>query len=280
MASRRRECSCPICCEVPGDVAHALPCHHEFCLGCILRWLRGKRTCPLCRALISTVSFSEQEEDCLQCIIRRPREATSHAGSAGNSGDGHSPHGFVTCLASASQGTLSPAEQGGAGPEAVGGILPELWAELFRRRWNLLNPVRSWLQQWLQKIYGERWWQMKTAESGVLLALCIFGPDREVLAQRLQPRLRHHTALLVDGVLSIIETQCSQEVRRLRGCHAAQEEAESSGASSGPSASPEDAPALGGPPDSSLEHEAGPSEEALESSPGTCGTIPAEPEQP
>lgn len=277
MASGRREWSCPICCEVPGDIAHALPCRHEFCLGCILRWLRGNRTCPLCRRLISTVSFSEQEEDCLQCIIRHSREATSHAAG---SRDGHSTHGPVASPAFALQGTLSHAEQGAAGPEAVGGILPELWAELFRRRRNLLNPVRFCLQQWLQKIYKDRWWQVKTAESSILLALCIFGPDREVLLQRLQPRLQQYTALLVHGVLSIIETECSREVQRLRGCHTAQEEAESPGASSGPSATPGDAPASGRPADSSAEHEAGTSEEAPEGSPSTCGTTPAEPKQP
>lgn len=280
MASGRREWSCPICCKVPGDIAHALPCRHEFCLGCILRWLRGKRTCPLCRRLISTVRFSEQEGDCLQCIIRHPREATSHAGNTASSRDGHSTHGFVTCLTSASEETLSAAEQGATGPEAVGGILPELWAELFQRRWNLLNPVRSWLQQILQKIYREHWWEIKTVESAILLALCIFGPDREVLVQRLQPRLQHHTALLVDGVISLIETECSQEVRRLRGCHAAQEEAESPGANSGPSASPGGAPTSGGPPETGMEHEASMSEEALGRSPSTYGTTPAEPEEP
>lgn len=254
MASGGREWSCPICCEVPGDIAHALPCQHEFCLGCILRWLRGTRTCPLCRRLVSTVSFSEREEDCLHCIVRHPREA----GNSGGSRDGHDGS--------------APAEQSAAGPEAVGGILPELWAELFRRRWHLLNPVRSWLQQWLQKIYQERWWQVKTAESSILLALCIFGPDRHVLQERLQPRLRRHTALLVQGVLSIIETQCSQEVRRLRGCHHAQQQGESPGASSGPPASPGDEAASG--------CEAGRAEGALQGSPSRFGTVPAGLEQP
>lgn len=280
MATGRRQWSCPICCEVPRDIAHALPCGHEFCLGCILRWLQGNRTCPLCRGLISAVRFSEQEEDCLQCVIRRPGQATSQAGNAAGSSDGLGTHSPVASPASASQGTPSPAEQGAAGPAAVGGILPELWAELFRRRWNLLDPVRSWLQQWLQKIYRERWWQVKTAESSILLALCIFGPDREVLMQRLQPGLRHYTSLLVRGVLRIIETQCSQEVRRLRGGHAAREEAESAGASSGPSASPGDAPTSGGPPGSDVEHEAGTSDEGPEGSPSTSATIPAQPEQP
>ncbi|XP_072778372.1 uncharacterized protein [Taeniopygia guttata] len=276
MASRRSEQSCPICCEVPRNIAHALPCCHQFCLGCILRWVRAIHTCPLCRRLISTIMFSEQEEDCLQCIITHPSEAASHAGNADGSRDGRSTRRPVASLASALQGTLSPAEQGAAGPEAVGGILPELWAELFRRRCSLLSPVRAWLQQCLQKIYREQWWLVQTVKSSILLILCTFGPDKEVLLQQLQPRLQRYTALVVQGTLGIIETQCSQEVRRLWGCHAAPEEAESPGASSGPSARHGDAPTSGGPPDAGVEHEAS---GALEGSPSSCGSIPAEPEQ-
>ncbi|OWK59640.1 hypothetical protein RLOC_00000158 [Lonchura striata] len=251
MASRRKEQSCPICCEMPRDMAHALPCCHHFCLGCILRWVRAIHTCPLCRTLISAISFSEQEEDCLQCIIRHPREAASHAGNADGSRDGRSTRGLVTSLASASPGTPSPAEQGAAGPEAVGGILPELWAELFRRRWSLLSPVRAWLQQHLRKIYREQWWQTRTVESSILLILCIFGPDREVLLQQLRPRLQCYTALLVHGTLGIIETQCSRDVHRLWGCHAAPQEDESPADGSSPSARRGDAPTSG------VEHEAG-----------------------
>uniref|UniRef100_A0A8D2MC78 RING-type domain-containing protein n=1 Tax=Zonotrichia albicollis TaxID=44394 RepID=A0A8D2MC78_ZONAL len=29
---------CPICQDSRKDVTSALPCHHRFCLGCILRW--------------------------------------------------------------------------------------------------------------------------------------------------------------------------------------------------------------------------------------------------
>jgi len=29
--------TCPICSDVQKDIAYAVLCHHEFCLGCILR---------------------------------------------------------------------------------------------------------------------------------------------------------------------------------------------------------------------------------------------------
>ncbi|XP_050185766.1 uncharacterized protein LOC126647510 [Myiozetetes cayanensis] len=256
-----REWSCPICCNALDNVAYSMPCRHQFCLGCIMRWLRGNRACPLCRRPISTISFSEQEGNCLHCVTRLSREPPEASSSQAGSVNTHGPG------------------QGPAGPEAVGGILPELWAELFRRRWTLLDPVRSWLQQRLEKIYRDKWWQVKTAESSVLLALCIFGPNRDGLVQRLQPRLQEHTAPLIHGILSIIETQCSQEVWRLRHSHAAREEDESPGDSSVFQGC---APTSSGPPHSRVEEVASMSEDALQGSPiwPPSAPVPAEWEQP
>uniref|UniRef100_A0A8C3Y5R3 RING-type domain-containing protein n=1 Tax=Catharus ustulatus TaxID=91951 RepID=A0A8C3Y5R3_CATUS len=47
--------NCLICQDTPKDVASALPCHHQFCLGCILRWTQTNPLCPLCRTPIETV---------------------------------------------------------------------------------------------------------------------------------------------------------------------------------------------------------------------------------
>uniref|UniRef100_A0A8C3UW04 RING-type domain-containing protein n=1 Tax=Catharus ustulatus TaxID=91951 RepID=A0A8C3UW04_CATUS len=94
MASGRREWSCPICCEVPGDIAHALPCRHEFCLGCILRWLRGTRTCPLCRRLVSTREMQLGNLD-----KKAPKNLRDHRGM---------PHGFSLYFNKAKRTPLSP----------------------------------------------------------------------------------------------------------------------------------------------------------------------------
>uniref|UniRef100_U3KLH1 RING-type E3 ubiquitin transferase n=1 Tax=Ficedula albicollis TaxID=59894 RepID=U3KLH1_FICAL len=59
--------NCPICQETWDDMASALPCRHQFCLGCILRWATTNPSCPLCRTLIETVRFSERgEQDYVQ----------------------------------------------------------------------------------------------------------------------------------------------------------------------------------------------------------------------
>ncbi|NXA15247.1 TOPRS ligase, partial [Sapayoa aenigma] len=290
-----KDWSCPICCDAPDDVAYVMPCGHQFCLGCILRWAERNSACPLCRRSILTVKFSDQGGDnYLQCVITPPRESpetNSQAGEApGGAGGGlaeNNPHGSPGSPVSSPQVITAPTEQEAAGPEAVGGILPELWAELFRRRQNLLDPVRPWLCQVLEMIYRGEWWQVKSAESGILLALCVYGPNREVLVQRLEPRLQQYTASLVHGILNIIETQCSEEVRRLRRSHVARQEDEISVASSGPTASQADTPTLSQAPsngtvDSNIQEEAGTLEATLQehSSQPPSVSIPAEQAQP
>ncbi|NXY11367.1 TOPRS ligase, partial [Pteruthius melanotis] len=284
-----KEWSCPICCDAPDDIAYAMPCSHRFCLGCILRWAERNPACPLCRRSILTVKFSDRGgDDYLHCVITPPRELLETSNQAAEAPGGlaeNSSHGPAESLASSPQGITAPAEEQAAGPEAVGGILPELWAELFRRRQNLLDPVRPWLRQGLEMIYGGEWYQVKSAESGIVLALCVYGPDREVLVQRLQPRLQQYTESLVHGILNIIETQCSEEVRRLQHSHTARGEDEITAVSSDPTASQEDAPTLSQAPSSGIanfntEEEASTSETALRGhpshSPSVCTTVQQE----
>lgn len=253
-----------------------MPCGHRFCLGCILRWVERNPACPLCRRSILTVKFSDYGgDDYLHCVITPLRELPETSSQAAEAPGGPGP---AESLASSPQGITAPAEQQAAGPEAVGGILPELWAELFRRRRNLLDPVRPWLRQGLEMICGGEWYQVKSAESGIVLALCVYGPDREVLVQRLQPRLQQYTASLVHGILNIIETQCSEEVRRLRHSHTAREEDEIPAASSDPTLSQVPSSGIA---NFNTEEEASTSETALCGRPSHSPSvsIPAEQEQ-
>ncbi|NXJ44048.1 TOPRS ligase, partial [Ciconia maguari] len=274
--------SCPICRNTQDDVTYEMPCGHEFCLGCVVRWIGVKPECPLCRTQRAHVRFSMQgEEDYhLQCVIRLPEawpDVSSQAGRAAGRLADNRTHRPVASPPSAPQGMLSPEEQGAAGPEAVGGLLPKVWAELFQREEDLLDLVLPWLRQKLEAIYGAQWWQAKSAESSILHALCVYGPNGDVMVQVLQDCLGEHTAPLVHGVIDIIVCQCSEEARRLLRCHAARQEDNSPAASSSSSSS---SSCQGGTPAPHLASSSSPAGSNVEEQPRTLEATLRRQEQP
>ncbi|KAK4816083.1 hypothetical protein QYF61_011307 [Mycteria americana] len=286
--------SCPICRNAQDDVTYEMPCGHEFCLGCVVRWIGVKPECPLCRTQRAHVRFSMQgEDDYLQRVIRLPKalpDVSSQAGRAPGRLADNRTHHPVASPPSAPQGMLSPEEQGAAGPEAVGGLLPMVWAELFQREEDLLDRVLPWLRQKLEAIYGAQWWQAKSAESSILHALCVYGPNGDVMVQMLQDCLGEHTAALVHGVINIIVCQCSEEAQRLLRCHAARQEDNSPAASSSSSSS---SSCQGGTPAPHLASSSSPAGSNMEEQPRTLeatlrrgpgrpppAPVPAEQEQP
>ncbi|XP_027519669.1 E3 ubiquitin-protein ligase Topors-like [Corapipo altera] len=233
--------TCSICQDTRKDVASALPCRHQFCLGCILRWTRRNPSCPLCRRMIETVRFSEQsEQDYIQLVITSPEESPEGHRQAERA-PGHleinSPHPPVVSPPSSPQETLSPDEQGASRLELVGDLLPEVWAGLFCQQQQLLDPVRPWLRQRLEGIYWGRWWLVEATESCILRYLCIYGPDAEILVQRLLVFLEEHTELLVHGLINAIAEQCNEEAMRLLHSHAVRDEDSSPAASTSSSSS-------------------------------------------
>ena len=78
--------TCPICRDVRKDIAYAVPCRHEFCLGCILRWAKQKETCPLCRRIMTVVKVAEWDKDndldFIICPPAPPVPACFQAGTA------------------------------------------------------------------------------------------------------------------------------------------------------------------------------------------------------
>ncbi|NWT73468.1 TOPRS ligase, partial [Prunella himalayana] len=218
------EWSCPICHDEQEGVAYVIPCGHEFCMGCILRWAEKKPECPLCRRLIESVRFSLQEQKYLECVITPQGESLENSSQAERSlglldGNSCQRPGAVPV-----QGIPSPAEQGPAGTEAVGSLLPKVWAELFQKEEHVLDPMLPWLRQRLEAIYGSQWWLAVRAENSILYSLCICGPDEEVMVQMLQPLLEEYTEQLVDATVSFIVGQCSEEAQRLLHSHVAGKE--------------------------------------------------------
>ncbi|XP_005062877.1 PREDICTED: E3 ubiquitin-protein ligase Topors-like, partial [Ficedula albicollis] len=275
--------NCPICQETWDDMASALPCRHQFCLGCILRWATTNPSCPLCRTLIETVRFSERgEQDYVQFVITspaEPAETSSQPERAPHHLDQNSLHGPVVSPAPSAQGTLIPAEQRPPEPEPVGGLLPEVWAGLFRQRQHLLEPVRPWLRRRLQGIFRDRWWLAEVAESSVLRELCLHGPDAAILVLRLRHYLEEHTAPLVRSLIGVIAGRCSKEAkRRLRS----RDSGEDSGSSSSSCTGSRDRTPDRGPAGSGVQEEAGTSQSSLQDSHSCARPVPgpAERERP
>ncbi|KAJ7416222.1 E3 ubiquitin-protein ligase Topors-like protein [Willisornis vidua] len=180
--------------------------------------------------MIETVRFSEHGEcNYVQLVIGSPEEsaeAHSQAGRAPGHLEESSLHPPVVSPPSSPHGTLSPDEQGSSGLEFMGDILPDVWAGLFCQQQQLLDPVQPWLRQRPKGIYRDQWPLVESSESCILHYLCIYGPDAEVLIPRLV-FLGEHTALLVQGLISAIADQCSEEAQRLLDSHTAEIENDS-----------------------------------------------------
>ncbi|NWW57975.1 TOPRS ligase, partial [Ifrita kowaldi] len=208
--------NCPICRDARDDLTYVMPCLHQFCLACIMRWAEMQRVCPLCREQIEGVRFSVQTDSYIDCVFTSSEEsanASSWTGITLGQLVKNSP--FVESPSRAPRRILATAEHGGAGIEPVGGLLPSVWAELFQREEHLLDPVVPWLRQELEAKYGTRWWMARIAESIILHAVSICGPARNVLAHVLQDFLEEHTEPLIHGIINIIVNQCTQEAQRL-----------------------------------------------------------------
>ncbi|NXK01214.1 TOPRS ligase, partial [Corythaixoides concolor] len=288
---------CPICQETRDYIAYAMPCDHKFCLACILRWAKMKPECPLCRRQMETVRFPVSAEDGCQDDIHigvseELPDDSSQEGRAPSHPAENSPQSPVASPPSSPQEMVSPAEHRTAGTDAratVGGLLPEVWAELFQSEQFLLNPMLPWLHQELEATYGARWWVASYAENIILHGLCIYGPDEELMVQRLQDCLQEHAAPLVHGVIDLIVHQCSEEAQRLLHSHAAGEEDDSRVAGCSSSSSSCTSSWVGtptpnlassrSPPSAHVEEEGGMSEATLRGSPEHHPSVPIPAEQ-
>ncbi|CAN8178521.1 unnamed protein product [Coccothraustes coccothraustes] len=269
------EWNCPICWDIPDEIASVTPCVHQFCLGCIVRWAKMKPLCPLCRQAISSIIYSvRSEEDFLEIVLPRPSDS-----SAAHHQDG--------------QGAAEPM------PRAyVAGYPPEVWAGFFQERSEILEPLLPWLNQELSELLRTRWWELALAQSGIVANLCRYGLSEEALVRELHPLLQEQTVAFVRRLINIAADRCSDEILRhmnLLNSHAEQEqeqeqeqaEEEGSPALPGPSASPQGTPtptlaSSCSPVVSNVEADVGTMEATLRGRPGCSPStlIPAEPGQP
>ncbi|XP_068057763.1 E3 ubiquitin-protein ligase Topors-like [Anomalospiza imberbis] len=262
--------NCPICRDIPGEIASVTPCVHLFCLGCIVRWAKTKPSCPLCRQAINSIIYSvRSEEDFLEIVLPSP---------------------------SASSAAHHQDEQGAAElmPRAyIAGFPPEVWADFFQDCSEILEPLLPWLNQELTELLRTRWWEVALAQSAIVANLCRYGLREEALVRELHPLLQEQTVAFVQRLIDTAAERCSDEILRhmnllnSRAEEEDDEEQESPTAIPDPSASPQGTPtptlaSSCSPVVSKVEADAGTLEDTLRGGPGhsPSAPVPAEREQP
>lgn len=187
-----REWNCPICRDIPGEIASVTPCAHRFCLGCIVRWAKRNPSCPLCRQAIHSIVYSvRSDDDFLEMVVPSPPDSPA----AGQQDE---------------QGAAEPAM-----PSAyVAGYPAELWAAFFQECPEILEPLVPWLNQELSELLGTGWWELALAQSAVVANLCRHGLSEGPLVRELQPALQEQTAAFVRRLIDIAADRCSDEILR------------------------------------------------------------------
>ena len=261
-----------------------MPCLHQFCFACIVRWAESKPECPLCKRTVTSILHSVRGDDNFEEHLLTPSAAPSVAvhltGRAPSRPAAHHLHRPAASQPSAA----------GLVPRApVGGLHPHIWAFLFREDSALLRPVRLWLRQELRLIFGGGRWEASAAQRLVLSVLHLFGLDEETLFQLLQAALGVHTRIFVRRLIDTIVDRCSGEARRRMGledARAAEEQEGSPAAAPGPAASrrgsPAPSPAPSSSPDrSEAEEPPSNSSAALRGGPGSppSALVPTDEEQ-
>eukprot|EP00075_Anas_platyrhynchos_P013498 XP_027302751.1 uncharacterized protein LOC113840305 [Anas platyrhynchos] len=186
--------TCPVCQGTTKEPSVVIPCRHQFCLGCIMRWAARNATCPLCRQKITSVRYSIwAEDDFMEVQIIRPAEPQNY-----NQQD--------------EQEAAVPVPQ-----PVVSGLLPEQWAALFRDHPTIISPLRPWVRQQARELFGAAWWQQDMLEANVVAWLCLFGLHEQALVGVLQPFLQGHTMSFVQQLIARTVEMCINNfIERLR----------------------------------------------------------------
>lgn len=196
------EGTCPICSGALNGAGIA-----QLCFGCILWWAKKTLNCSLCTTLVATVRFSVWgEDDCLEhaiIILALPSSASRCAGII--------PRHLSKDNLRAPCRSLCPLCRGRPSWESR-----ELWGDCPGLLWvaSCLRSAQSFSSPLCCPGCAascRQWWAAMAAENFILQGLCLYGLDREALVlHRMQPTLQEDTVLVVHGLISPIECQCSK----------------------------------------------------------------------
>ncbi|XP_009694400.1 PREDICTED: uncharacterized protein LOC104158445 [Cariama cristata] len=210
MATELENC-CPICLESREEDSYVMPCLHQFCYTCILRWAESKAECPLCKKNITSILHSVREDDDFEEHIILPPATPSVIIHLMRGAPGHptarSPqHPAAAWPAAARALPLAP----------VGGFHAYFWASLFRVYPAVLGPVLPWLHQELEHLFEDAQ-EAAEAQNLIISSLRYFGLDEEALIQLLRASLGRCSRSFVHRLIDTIVRRCSRKTRRLMG---------------------------------------------------------------
>ena len=242
---------CPICLDSWDDAAYVMPCLHQFCYMCILRWAESKPECPLCKRRVQSIVHSVRADNDFEEVVIRPSglasapAGTRQAGRVRRHPATHSRPRPVS---------PQPLAVESVPTAPLGGLQPDTWASLFDDHPALLQRFLPWLQQQLGLIFAEEPSTAVVLEDLILSVLGLFGLDEDVLVRLLQVSLQNRAATFVQQLISVAVQRCGGEAHRLLGLedgHASEERERSPAAAPPPAASRRGSPAPGPAPSSS-----------------------------
>ena len=231
---------CPICLDSWEGASYVVPCLHQFCYTCILRWAESKPECPLCKRRVSSIVHSVRADDDFAEHAIPPPAAPSvvvqpTAGAPGQPAAHSLRHPAGPRPAAAGPLPWAP----------VGGFHATVWACLFRVYPAVLQPLLPWLHQELGQLLDDAQ-EAAAAQSLTTSSLRYFGLDEEALVQLLRASLGRRTRSFVQRLIATVLRRCSGEARRvleLGEARAAEEREGSPAAAPGPTASRGESPA-------------------------------------
>ncbi|XP_053909790.1 uncharacterized protein LOC128850355 [Cuculus canorus] len=200
---------CPICLDSWEEPSFVMPCLHQFCYPCILRWADEKPECPLCKTGITSILHSVRaDDDYVEHVIAPPETPTVIV----RQGEG---------------APVDPAAQdlhhpGAPQPHAqhralVGGLQPEQWARLFQALPSFLESLLPWLRATLRHIFSGSPSEAAMVGDMAIDILTSHGMDEQHLVHMLQDSLLDYTEAFVHELIRVAVQRCRREAFRLLG---------------------------------------------------------------